>query len=196
VKHIALSALLGLLLLGCLPDARVAHPRYFSLVPPSESIDPPAAATDAGPLLRLRRVQAASYLRERIVWRRSETEVGFYELARWTQPPAQWVEQWLARELFGARGLRRALAGPYPLLQVNTLAFDEVLEPERAARVELTAWLTDRSGISLLERTYAAEKPVERDQPEALARAMGAALADVVQRLGADVEDALASLGP
>jgi uncharacterized lipoprotein YmbA len=188
-----------LLLVGCLPDARIAQPRYFAPLPPADAADPPAvaeAATNARPLLRLRRVQAAPYLRERMVWRRSETELGFHELARWTQPPAQWVEQWLARELFAKRGLRRALAGPYPVLQVQTLAFDEVLEPDRCARVQLGAFLSDPSGVALLERTYTAEQPIEQDEPDAVARAMGAALAEAVARLGADTEDALASLGP
>ena len=41
------------------------------------------------PELRLRRLRAASYLRNRMVWRNG-VELGFYDLLRWTEPPARW----------------------------------------------------------------------------------------------------------
>jgi ABC-type uncharacterized transport system auxiliary subunit len=194
LKRIALALLPALL--GCLPDVMVAEPRYFAPLAPAAPAETPAAWPGEAPLLRLRRVQSAVHLRERIVWRRSEAEFGFRELERWTQPPADWVEQWLARELFERRGLRRAIAGPHPLLQVDVLAFDEVLEPERAARVELTARLSDARGQALLERTYAAQQPLGGRDPGELSRAMGAALAGVVARLGGDASEALSALGP
>lgn len=190
MRRVALALLAGLL--GCLPDVMIAQPRYFAPAEPAQASEP-VAADPGAPLLRLRRVHAAAHLRERMVWRRSETEFGFHELARWTQPPATWVDQRLARELFEQRGLRRALAGAHPLLQVNLLAFDEVLEPEHVARVELSARLSDASGQALLERTYAAQQPLEGRGPEGVARAMGAALAEVIDQLGADAAAALAA---
>jgi ABC-type uncharacterized transport system auxiliary subunit len=192
------SAALALLpaLLACLPDVMVAEPRYFAPLAPASGTETAEPWPGDAPLLRLRRVQSAVHLRRRIVWRRSEGEFGFRELERWTQPPADVVEEWLARDLFERRGLRRALAGPHPLLQVDVRAFDEVLEPERAARVELTALLSDARGQALLERTYVSQHPLAGSGPTELSRAMGAALAEVVGLLSADVRDALASLGP
>jgi ABC-type uncharacterized transport system auxiliary subunit len=186
------AVLLLLALAGCLPDVMVAEPRYFAPVPPPLAAAEPAAPGDGAALLRLRRVESAVHLRERIVWRRSESELGFHELSRWTQPPAHWVDQWLARELFERRGLRRALAGPHPRLRVELLAFDEVLEPERAARVEIAALLSDARGEALLERTYVAQQALEGRDPAALSRAMGAALGDAISRLGSDTASALA----
>jgi len=188
----ARRALLLLLLAGCLPDVMVAEPRYYAPVPPASAPVEVTASPGTAPLLRMRRVAAAVHLRERIVWRRSESELGFHELSRWTQPPAHWVEQWLARELFERRGLRRALAGAHPLLRVELLAFDEVLEPQRAARVELAALLSDASGAALLERTYVAEQTLDGRDAKALSRAMGMALADAISRLGNDTALALA----
>jgi ABC-type uncharacterized transport system auxiliary subunit len=187
---------LALLLCSCLPDAMIAKPRYFAPLAPPQAESERIAPSAGSPLLRLRRVGAAVHLRERIVWRRSDAEFGFHELARWTQPPAHWVEQWLSRELFEQRGMRRALAGPHPLLRVELLAFDEILEPQHSVRVELVALLGDPGGVVLLERTYVAERAVEGRGFDEVAQAMGAALAEAIEILGGDVQDALASLGP
>lgn len=189
---LALCALLA----SCLPEVMVAEPRYYTPLAPDSAAPAEVRVSADAPLLRLRRVRAAAHLRERIVWRRSETELGFHDLARWTQPPADLVEQWLARELFERCGLRRALGGANPLLQVDVLAFDEVLEPERAARVELAARLSDARGAALLERTYRVQRPLDGRDSGALARAMGAALGDAIARLGADAVEALAGPPP
>ena len=187
------SLIVGALLLGaCLPEARLVEPRYFTPLEPVVATPGQTGPRETtGPLLRLRRVSAAAHLRDRIVWRRSEVEFGFRELRRWTQPPAQLVERWLARELFERRGLRRALAGPHPTLEVEVQAFDEVLGPAHAARVQLLARLTDARGVSLHERTYDVERPLEGRDPGAIARAMGEALAEALRRIGDGVEQVL-----
>jgi len=191
------SLSLALLLSACLGDAMVAKPRYFvPLPPPSWEREPMPVDASSSPLLRVRPVTAAAHLRERMVWRRAEAEYGFHELSRWTRPPADWAAQWLSRELFERRGLRRALAGAYPRLRVEVLAFDEILGPERAARVELAALLSDAHGVALLERVYAAQHPIERRGPVGVAHAMGAALTEAISNLGADTRDALSTLGP
>ena len=181
----------ALLAVGCLPEPRVAAPRYFTPVTPEEEAEARPSPGLQGPLLRIRRVRAAAHLRERIVWRRSEAEFGFHELRRWTQRPADLVERWLARELFERRGLRRALAGPYPILALEVQSFDEVLEPARAARVQLLARLTDAQGVSLHERTYTVERPLDGRDPGLLARSMGQALARALRQVGDDIEGAL-----
>ncbi len=83
-------------------------PRYFS---------PESAATRTDPIapsgleLRLGRVTAAAYLKERIVFRTSAYEVGYYEERRWTEMPESFIRRALSRALFDRRGIRQILYG-------------------------------------------------------------------------------------
>ena len=72
-----LGVMLSLGSIACLPEARVAAPRYFT--PSAVETEAPETRSEVGPLLRLRRVQAAVHIKERIVWRRSNVEFGFRE---------------------------------------------------------------------------------------------------------------------
>lgn len=188
--------LIPFLATACLLGSPPEPPRYFRPeIPPRTATAPPAqgewgAEASLTPL-RINRVRSAAYLSERMVWRASDVEFGFWDSRRWTEHPANYVEQQLARELFERRGLRRAQAGRVPALAVELLAFDDVLEPVHQARVELRALLLDPQNLALLERTYEAAIPVEGNDPVQLSRAMGQALDEVVQRLATDVTAAL-----
>jgi ABC-type uncharacterized transport system auxiliary subunit len=144
-------------------------------------------------VLRLNRVTAASHLSERIVWRISEVEFGFYDSRRWTEHPAHFVEQLLSRELFETHGLRRARAGRVPTMDVKLLAFEEVLEPEHHARIELRILLLNGRSLSLLERTYTATEAVQDHDPISFTRAMGRALDEIVSQVAGEVEAVLPS---
>ncbi|MFQ5515053.1 MAG: ABC-type transport auxiliary lipoprotein family protein [Myxococcota bacterium] len=183
-------ALLLSLATGCLLGRPPEPPRYFRPEPVDRDA-PPTLSSGPKATLRLQRVTEASHLGERIVWRVSDVEFGFYDSRRWTERPAHYVEEALSRELFEIRGLRRARAGRHASLEVELLSFDEVLEPEHSARVELRVLLTDPEHLSLLERRYREEVSLEDDDPLMLSRAMGRALARLVQRVADDVEVAL-----
>ena len=185
---------LGLLLSGCLTPRPPADPRYFSPAAAPVARDA-APRSGPGPELRLRRVFAADYLRDRMVWRRG-VEVGFHDLLRWTEPPANYVQARLEQELFVQRGLRRVTRPGAPSLTVELLAFDEVLEPAREALVTLAVLLTDASQVSFLERTISVRHPIAGERAEDVALALGEALAEAIRELGGEVEAALAERQP
>ncbi len=179
------AAALALLLAGCI-GGPPPPPRYFSPPLPVR----PARVTPAaleGVTLRLLPVAAAELLRDRIVWRRSDVELGFYEQERWTEPPARTFERALARELFEVRGLVRGGRSASHELAVELVACEEVLLPEHRARVVATVALLGADQTALLERTFAAEEPIAAEDAQAMARAVGAALDRVVL----DAADAL-----
>ena len=115
--NVRLASGFVLLLAACLTPRQPAEPRYFSPASAPVSSELASSAPRVGPELRLRRVTAADYLRRRMVWRRG-VEVGFYDLLRWTQPPASYVETRLGQELFERRGLRRVTRPDSPSLTV------------------------------------------------------------------------------
>jgi len=185
-----LTLAFGLLLSACLSPRQAVEPRYFSAAGPAPTVSAAASAQPTGPELRLRRVFAADYLRDRMVWRRG-VEVGFHDLLRWTEPPASYLEARVSQELFERRGLRRVIRPGAPSLAVELLAFDDVLEPVHEGVVAIAVLLVDRAQVARLERTFRSSRPIEGDDPEAVARALGEALAEAVTELGAAVEAAL-----
>ena len=182
---------LGLLLSACLAPRQAADPRYFSPAGAAGASEVAPQVAPIGPELRLRRVTAADYLRSRMVWRRG-VEVGFYDLLRWTQPPASYLEARLAQELFERRGLRRVTRPDATSLTVLLLAFDDVLEPVHEGVVALAVLLVDKSQVARLDRTFSARRAVAGDGPEDVARALGEALSEAVTEAGAAIEGALA----
>ena len=181
---------LAFLIAACLAPRQPAEPRYFSPGFAPAAAEAETRADPSGPELRLRRVTAADYLRRRMVWRRG-VEVGFYDLLRWTQPPASYVEARLAQELFEQRGLRRVTRPDAPSLTVELLTFDDVLEPAHEGVVELAVRLADQSQVALLDRSFVARRPVAGDGPEPVARALGEALSEAIGEVGAAVASAL-----
>lgn len=187
-KRTALGALAAALLLpACLSALKpgdAPRVRYFSAVPVPGAV---TARADEMPSLRLRHVGAAAHLRERMVWRSSEVEYGYYETRRWTDLPAAMLEEALARELFETRGLRRTEAALAHALDVELRAFEERTGEEPAARVALVARLFDADGTALMERTFEASVAIEREEPAAIARAMSRALGEVVRTVASEV---------
>src|SRR5215831_17530015 len=93
------------LIAGCV--FRDAAPRYFrpaaTMISSAEADAPPASV---GVPVRLRRVYGTPFLRERIVWRVSAVEYGFYEERRWSEPPESYVERALEAALRRTPGIR------------------------------------------------------------------------------------------
>lgn len=184
---------LALLAAACLEPRPAADARYFVPARPAPA-EASARAAESGPELRLRRVTAADYLRVRMVWRRG-VEVGFYELYRWTEPPAGYVEARLADDLFARQGLRRVTRPSAPALGVQLARFDEVLEPEHEGVVSLSVLLTDPAQVAILERTVTARRPIAGETPEEVARALGEALSEATETVSREVAAALGAPG-
>jgi ABC-type uncharacterized transport system auxiliary subunit len=181
-----LVALLSALLLsGCLGSS-APHSRYFS--PLAEL---PEAKPAGDTLLRFRGLKAPPHLKDKIVWRLSDVEVGVYDLRRWLAEPPEMVADHLSRELYQARGLRRTLSGSMPTLEVTLELFEEELAPGHLVRIQLSALLVDRAQLSLLEKTYRVEQPIASEEPEDMARAMDKALQSLTGQVADDVVAAL-----
>jgi len=178
-----LAALAVLSACGLLPPPPPTI-RWFSPLPPSAASVAPldtAAGSSATPL-RIRRVEAARHLGERFAWRRGP-EVGYLELARWTEFPEALVAHALERELFESgdfvRDGRAALA-----LDVEVRSFEEArvagkpTDRDRgSARIELALRLVGVGERALLDRSFVVMVPLAGEGTEAFVAAMAEALA-------------------
>jgi ABC-type uncharacterized transport system auxiliary subunit len=181
----ASGAALVLSLGGCLFRTAEA-PRFYR--PGSAALDGGAAATrpdsddGQGAAIRLHTVRTAPFLRERMVWRASDVEYGLYEQRRWFELPSRYVRRALATTLQDTAGLRLVNDVSAPRLDVEVLAFDEVVAPKHEASVALA--VTVREGErTRLDRTYASQVAITTADGAGTAQAMGRALDEVVSKV-------------
>jgi ABC-type uncharacterized transport system auxiliary subunit len=163
--------------------AEPLSPRYFT---PDEASAAAAPTPGAAALeLRLGEVEAAAHLEQRIAYRPSAGELGYYESWRWTEPPQAYLRRALERELFERRGLVRVVSGSAPTLSVELTSFEELRDGPARARVELSFVLRgDRR--ALLERTLRKELPIppgSSDDPLRLTRTLSRALESAVSEV-------------
>jgi cholesterol transport system auxiliary component len=180
---------------GCaLTDkAEPLSPRYFS--PASAHTSAKTTPRPGRWELRLGQVDSASHLEERIAYRLSETELGYYEDRRWTEPPEQFLRRALFAELFDRRGLRRVVSGRAPILDVELQSFEHLRYGQVRAQLRLRYSIRDDRG-SVREGSITMEQVVVQgsapDDAQALAVAMSEALTDAVSKLADQVVDQLA----
>ena len=183
---------------GCalLTKSAPITPRYFA-----PRMDEDAKSTGktseaaVGRRLRLGRVSAGPHLRERMAYRSSQTEVGYHEERRWTERPDSFLQRSLARSLFEAHGISRAVSGAAPTLDAELVAFEEVLKPKHHVQVQVVFGLDDTVG-GYLQRTITVERDVEGDddEPEAVVSALSNALQAAVSEISNAVIEKLAEL--
>lgn len=144
---------------------------------------------EAAPQLELGRVTSGINLREKIAYRDAAFEEGFYEDKRWTERPEVYVRRELEHALYEEHGMRRALAAQAPALEVEVLAFEEVIGPgpSHAARVQLKAVVHDEQQ-ALLEKTYTVERPVDANAKSfaGVVQAMSLALDAATEQIVSD----------
>jgi cholesterol transport system auxiliary component len=178
------------------------QPRYFS------PEDGPALSAGRAELrvpasgamqLRLGRVSAGPHLRERIVYRDADYEIGYYEDRRWTERPEAYLRRALARALFEERGLLRVVSGGAPTLEVELVAFEEIRAPAHKARMQVIITLDD-DRVGTLEETITVEQDVpsaSKDQSAGVvAAALSATLRLGVAQIAERVTAKLAALPP
>jgi ABC-type uncharacterized transport system auxiliary subunit len=162
------------------------HPakiRYFS----PEAVRSPDARAQlpADFELRLARVDAASYIQDRIAFRDATAEVGYYGNLRWAEPPEAYVRRAMARALFQQRGVQEIVSGSGPALEIDLDAFEEIKTPRHAARVVITWRLRDGRTV-VRQKTVTVEHPILTDDldrvinADAVAAAIAGAMNDVV----------------
>jgi ABC-type uncharacterized transport system auxiliary subunit len=158
------------------------------------STDGHAVAGDAlaePPRVRLHTVHSAPFLRERMVWRASDVEYGFYEQRRWSELPSRYVRRAVATTLEATAGVLLVDDVNAPRLDVEVLAFDEVVAPKHEASVVLAATMR-QADRTLLDRTYAARVAIATDDGSGTAQAMGKALDEVAKAVADGVARSLA----
>lgn len=158
--------------------------RYFDPEPPPARVGSASTqAQSSRPALRLGRVRGAPYLHDRIAYRKSEYELGFYDDREWTERPEEYVRRALVRKLFEERGFERMAGGRAPTLNVDVLAFEEVRTPRlHGARVEVRYEI--RRGEAVVdEGTIAVERAVPGHRFEDVVAAVSEALDEVTDRI-------------
>ncbi|MEP7121104.1 MAG: ABC-type transport auxiliary lipoprotein family protein [Byssovorax sp.] len=196
-----LGAVAALLTAGCALTEKSTPimPRYFSPERPAEATRPSAAPPEAPLELRLGRVYGSSHLDERLVYRDSDYQLGYYEERRWTEEPAEYLRRRLARVLFEERGLKHVVGGLGPSLEVELTGFEEIRAPKRVARVQMTARLQD-ARVVRWEETLTVDQPIAEnaggDVADSMVAAMGVALSTAVDRIATRVVADLSSTPP
>jgi cholesterol transport system auxiliary component len=191
ISHRQLAVLFACLLPGCnsalLSKSAPLDVRYFSPPPTSGAAERALPPDTTRPELRLGRISAAPHIGRRIVFRSDAHEVGYYEKLRWTESPDEYVRWDLVQTLFEREGLVRVVSGAAPTLDVELVAFEEVMEPKHVARVILTATLVD-GRHERYGRTFVIERPISaKDDPASTVEALSSALHEGVERVAGDV---------
>jgi len=187
-RILVLMTVLALPACALFSKGEVVTRRYFSPdLPASLSQAPRRADLE----VRLGRVSSNRIISERIMWRDSEHEVGFYDDRVWTERPEAYLRRGLTRVLFEELGLRSIVGGPGRTLDVELLKFEEVKAPAHVARVRIAFSLSDERTVSL-QQTLLFDRPIppvgsaEQEGP-AVAAAMGEALRDAITELSSQV---------
>jgi cholesterol transport system auxiliary component len=190
--------LLGIFASGCalLTKSDPVVPRYFS-PELAESPSRTNKTTDGRKLsLRLGRVGGGSYLKERMVYRDTIHEFGFYEDRRWTERPEVYLQRALETSLFEDGGMRRSLSSTAPTLTADLVEFEEVRGSLPHVRLRVTYALHDEQTV-FFERTIAVERPLggglDAARPDRVAAALGEALQEAVSRVSGEVAAGLTS---
>lgn len=179
-----------LLLAACIRAHDPLRVRYFSPLALDAGRSPAEPLADCSPF-RLGRGTAAAHLKEALVWRSSDTELGFAEDRRWTEEPEVFLERALEEELVYRRGLRTSQAADVPVLQADLLAFEEWLVPRHEARVSFELRLTTSAGRPLFRRRVSATAAVEGARPERVVEALAQALRESVNEIAPAVVEVL-----
>jgi cholesterol transport system auxiliary component len=188
----------ALFALGCalMSKSEPIVPRYFSPERPGDVVGPGQRAPGLPAELRLGRVTSASHLDERLVYRASDYELGYYQERRWTEAPEEYLERRLSRALFEERGLRRVVGGAAATLEVELVAFEEIRAPKRLARVQVIVRLSDQRLVRW-EETLTVDRPLAAastgDGADAAVEGLGSALREIVERIADRVVSELAA---
>jgi ABC-type uncharacterized transport system auxiliary subunit len=189
------SALLGCAFFGKSDPVvlRYFTPENLEARPTPAAVPAGVRATGAAAVdLRIGRVNAASYLKDRIAFRDESFEIGYYERLRWTEKPEAYLRRALGHALFQDQGVRQIISGPGPTLDVDLEAFEELKSPRHAARIQVTWVLHDDQHVQFQE-TFTIERPIQSVDPggRGIAPAMAEVLDAAVQRVVARVMVAL-----
>jgi ABC-type uncharacterized transport system auxiliary subunit len=180
---------------GCALTSKATPLQLRFFTPTTVAHDLQSALTPTpGLALRLGRIEAGAHVEQRIAFRTSETELGYYESLRWTESPAFYLRNQLATALYDERGVARIIAGIGPTLDLELNEFEELQFGERRARVGLRFVLRDERR-ALLDQLVVVDRPVQsvsgKTPEESFAHAMAMALAEATSTVANRVVEKL-----
>jgi len=190
MKIVLLSFVFALATSGCALTSKsdVMAVRWFTPEAPKTTVTSAgSSARNSTVSLELGRVTSGSNLRDKIAYRDTAYEMGFYDDKRWAERPEVYVRRELARTLFEEHGVRRALAGQAPTLDVEVLAFEEIRGAYPAARVTLRVVLHD-DVRAIFEKTITVDKPSASKSIDGFVQAMALALDTAAEQVARDAE--------
>lgn len=173
------SQLLALIAAGVLCGCGAARPsKYYQLTVPNEVVAAPGG--DAAPVTLLvgNLLTSHLYREDRIVYSSGGGQMGTYEYQRWTEPPAEMVEEVLERELRVSGRWRsvythRSNTGGDYLLRGRLYDFKEVTGSPILARVSFELEMRDlKSGAMVWTRSYTHDEPVSGKDVAAVVAAL------------------------
>lgn len=180
IAGLLMATLFAVALAGC----GAARPmQYYQLSPPTDMAqaepNPSGISLALGPL-----VASHLYREDRIVYSSGQEQMGTYEYQRWTEPPAEMIDEVLLRELQASGHYRevfsqRSASHADYVLRGRLFDFKEVAGSPLQARVTVEWELHEvKSGSIVWSHHYGHDEPVSgKDVP-----AMVAALDHNVQR--------------
>jgi ABC-type uncharacterized transport system auxiliary subunit len=145
-------------------------------------------------MIRVNRVEVAEHLTENIAYRRSESELAYYNTLRWTEPPDVYLDRALDDALFSGNEMRRGLVDPTYTITVELEAFEELRYGDSRARVAVYVAIADAQMV-LRERRLIVDAPVTRGtqgREVALVEAFGRALNEVAASVRQEVRSVAA----
>lgn len=142
--------------------------------------------------VRLGRVSAAAHLDVRFVTRRN-SELEFHDALRWSDRPAQYLENALAHALFEEQGLSPALSGRAFTLEARLSNFEEVIDQGAHALVTIVWTLHDERQTMVYETTRCGRplSSLPGGDGDVLVAALTQALDECVDRIATQVVEAL-----
>jgi ABC-type uncharacterized transport system auxiliary subunit len=183
-------------LAGC-GSQRVPPTTYYKLnMPPAPSPTAPPASTAIS--LRIEPLRSSSLVRQdRIVYRPSPEEVGFYEYHRWAEPPNNALTQALADQLTKRRVFRSVSISDNgeKADYVLTGSIDRLQEVDYGgsvkAQVTISAALEDSQGQTIWSGAASSESAVAKRDVQGVVVAMGQASQQAIAKLSTDVTKAM-----
>jgi ABC-type uncharacterized transport system auxiliary subunit len=183
-------------LAGC-GSQRVPPTTYYKLnMPPAPSPTAPPASTAIS--LRIEPLRSSSLVRQdRIVYRPSPEEVGFYEYHRWAEPPNNALTQALADQLTKRRVFRSVSISDNGKKAdyVLTGSIDRLQEVDYGgsvkAQVTISAALEDSQGQTIWSGAASSESAVAKRDVQGVVVAMGQASQQAIAKLSTDVTKAM-----
>jgi ABC-type uncharacterized transport system auxiliary subunit len=155
-----------------------SHPmQYYQLTVPAQGAhgepNPSGVSLALGPL-----VASHLYREDRIVYSAGTQRMGTYEFQRWTEPPAEMIEEVMLRELrasgrYREVSLQRSSSRADYILHGRLYDFKEVAGQPLQARVTMEYDLKDaKSGATVWSHYYNHDEPVGGKDVQAMVTAL------------------------